>query len=1058
MLDGMRGIERGIKLAILFGAFALSTYFALQFRSGGLWHGIEVAHAVGRSNTSEVKVAYDLTRLEAVTATIQTIRDKYVDPSRVKPREMLLSALDFVQRDVAQVIVLRGSSDQEVTVRVGSNEKRFPVADVQGPWDVSAHLREIFAFLQDNLRSSPEVDLREVEYAACNGILHTLDPHSVFLSPEAYKEMTISTQGAFGGVGIVISIRDQMLTVIKPMEGTPAGRAGLKRYDRITAINNESTLNMPLDDAVRRLRGEPGTEVTVAVHRDGPGGWAGSRPFVLRREVINVQSVESRMLDEGVGYIRIKQFQAGTAGELDSALASLQRTDPKMRGLVLDLRSNPGGLLDQAAKVVDRFIRRGVIVTTVSASEPRDEKVAKDNGNEPAWPMVVLVNSSSASASEIVAGALKNLDRCVVVGQTTFGKGSVQLVFPDVTREKAALKLTIAQYLTPGDISIQSVGITPDIELDPMTVDPLEMDLMRAGKRFRERDLTKHLSSSHARSGQKPIEVVRYALPQSERDALRERGGDPEDKFEMDFPIKFGRDLVLHLPAGVPRVEAVRAAADYIQKARHDEMTKVASDLEKLAINWADPPAAGTPAPGASDFEVKVETDRANNEAPAGGSMALRVTVKNKGPNTAYQLRAITKSDNPYYDQKELLFGKIEPGKSKTATAPLGWCDFEGHKVGSTAALPKNARRVCTIPKDAPSRSDGITIEFDTPFGAAPAPAEIRPSIVELPRPTFAYSYQVVDNGDGANGDGRIQRGEQITMYLSVKNIGKGRSYETQANIRNLSGDGVLLQAGRFDISNMNPGDTRSVAFTWLVRPDLHEPDVSIELTVGDRDLGEYSSEKLKFPVEPAANLARDEGVSRVGAKQATLVETLSTSAMPFGSLPPGTVVRRLGRIGDMVKVDLGQRRFAFVPSSALTDAAGATPPDSVSFDTIFAHAPPLVEIKADALATRAQSVKVTAAISDVSRILDAYAFVGASKIFYQSNQGAADPKVMETAFEVPLRNGVNVITLVARHSADTTSRRTIVIRRDGPNGELLPTPKDEASELLSSPFGDDEP
>ncbi len=1057
MLDGMRGIERGIKLAILFGAFALSTYFALQFRSGGLWHGIEVAQAVGRSGTSEVKTEYDLTRLEAVTATLQTIRDKYVDPTRVKPREMLLSALDFVQRDVAQVIVQRDANDREVTVRVGSAEKKFPVSDVQGLWDVSAHLREIFAFLQDNLKSSPEVDLREVEYAACNGILHTLDPHSVFMSPEAYKEMTISTQGAFGGVGIVISIRDQMLTVIKPMAGTPAGRAGIKRYDRITAINNESTLNMPLDDAVRRLRGDPGTEVTVAIHRDGPAGWAGSRPFVLRREVINVESVESRMLDEGVGYVRIKQFQAGTSGELDSALASLQRTDPKMHGLVLDLRSNPGGLLDQAVKVVDRFVRHGVIVTTVSASEPRDEKLAKDQGNEPSYPIVVLVNSSSASASEIVAGALKNLNRAVIVGQTTFGKGSVQLVFPDITREKAALKLTIAQYLTPGDISIQSVGITPDIELDPMTIDPLEMDLMRTGKRFRERDLSKHLSNARAHAGQKPLEVVRYDLPEAERDALRERGGDPEDKFEMDFPIKFARDLVLHVPADQPRVEEVRAAGDFIQTTRKEEMAKVAVDLKKLGTDWSDPPTPPPPAPTAADFEVKIDTDRPNNEVPAGGSMEVRVSVKNKGPNTAYQLRAITKSDNPYYDQKELVFGKIEPGKTKTVTAPLGWCDFEGHKIGSTAAVPKNAKRVCTIPKDAPSRSDGITVDFATPFGAAPEPAEIRPTVMELPRPTFAYSYELVDNGEGANGDGRIQRGEQVTMYLNVKNIGKGRSYETQANIRNLSGDGVLLQAGRFDISNMNPGDTRSVAFTWVVRPDLKEPNVSIELTVGDRDLGEYSNEKIKFPVEPAATLTPDQGVSKVGAKEAVMDETLESGAMPFGSLPPGTVVRRVARLGDRTKIDLGQNRFAFVATASLADGAGAKPADTVSFDTIYSHAPPIIELKTPALATREADVKVTATVTDMTKLLDAYAFVGASKIFYQSNQGAPDPKLMQTTFDVPLRGGVNIITMVARHSADTTARRTIVIRRDGPNGELLPTPTDDDSDLLSSPFGDDE-
>jgi carboxyl-terminal processing protease len=1048
----MRRLERLIKLLILFSAFGLSTYFALQFRSGGLWHGIEPAHAVAARGGGEVKTPYDLTKLEAVTATIQTIRDKYVDPNRVKPKQMLLSALDFVQRDVAQVIVLRDTGKDEVTVRVGSDEKKFDVGNVQGPWDVSAKLREIFAFLQEHLKNAPEVDLREVEYAACNGMLNTLDPHSVFLSPEAYKEMTISTQGAFGGVGIVISIRDQMLTVIKPMPGTPAGRAGLKRYDRIKKIGNESTLNMPLDDAVRRLRGDPGTEVTVGISREGPGGWAGTRPFKLRREVINVESVESRMLDQGVGYVRLKQFQAGTAGELDSALVALHRAEPRMRGLVLDLRSNPGGLLDQAAKVADRFLRSGVVVTTVSASEPRDEKVAKSPGTEPDYPLVVLVNSSSASASEIVAGALKNHNRAVIVGQKTFGKGSVQLVFPDVTREKAALKLTIAQYLTPGMISIQSVGITPDVELDPMTVDRLEMDVMRAGKRVRERDLSKHLSNASAAAGQKPLEVVRYNLPSAEREALRERGGDPQDDFEMDFPTRFARDLVLNLPAGVPRAEAVRRAEEFVDKVQAEELAKVANDLKSLGYDWSITDS-GTPGPTKDQYEVKVETNRPGDHVKAGEGMDLKVTVKNNGTEPVYQLRALTKADSSYYDRKELIFGKIEPGKSKTAIASVGWCDIEGRRIGSTHR-PKNGKRVCTIPKDAPSRSDGVKIEFFSINGEPPKTAEFRPTIEELEDPTFAYSYQIIDNRDGSNADGRIQRGEGVSMYLTVKNIGRGRSFETQANLRNLSGDGLALQAGRFDISNMQPGDMRSVVFTWGVRNALTEPEITVELIVGDRDLGAYVNEKIKIPVEPPQTPTEDNGVSKVAADEAPLLESLRPNARPFGSLPTGTVVKRLGREGDMIKIDLGANRFAFVPKAALSDAAGATAPGAVSFDTIFSHSPPAIELSPASLVSRGSSVKVTGKILDQTRLLDAYMFVGANKIFYRSNQG--DPKSMDIDIDVPLRAGMNAITLVGRQNADTISRRTIMVRRDGASGELLPTPKDDDTVLLD--FTDDGP
>lgn len=1053
----MRGLERLTKVIILFGAFALSTYFALQFRpggrAGGLWNGIEPALAVGRSATNDAGKNYDLTRLEAVTATIQTIRDKYVDPKRVSPREMLLTALDFVQRDVAQVIVMRNGSKNEVTVRVGAAEKTFNVADVQGPWDVSARLRDVFAFLQEHLRDSPEVDLREVEYAACNGILHTLDPHSVFLSPEDYREMTISTQGAFGGVGIVISIRDQMLTVIKPMPGTPAGRAGLKRYDRIMAINNESTLNMPLEDAVRRLRGDPGTEVTVQVHRDGPGGWAGTRPFVLRRENINVESVESRMLADAVGYVRLSQFQSGTVNELDKALAKLHRAEPKLRGLVLDLRGNPGGLLDQAAKVADRFLRDGVIVTTVSASEPRDEKLARAPGTEPDYPLVVLVNSSSASASEIVAGAIKNHNRGIIVGQSTFGKGSVQLVFPDVTRDKAALKLTIAQYLTPGDLSIQSVGITPDIELDPMTVDALEMDVTHRAKWMRERDLSKHLSNDRARAAGKPLEVVRYNLPLREREEMRERGGDPEDDFEMDFAVRFGKDLVLHVPAATPRADAVRAAQGFIQRVQQEEIAKVSADLKKLGYDWSEPPANAEPPPDPGSLEVKVETDRPNNEVEAGGAMTLRATVKNNGKSPVYRLHAVTESDNPYFDGKELIFGKIEPGKSKTASAPLGWCDIEGRRPGSTAVLPKDAKRICTIPKDAPSRADGIRLKFDSARHIELPQAELRTTINQLPRPSFAYAYQVADNGPQANGDGRIQRGEHVTMYLTVKNIGKGRSFETQANLRNLSGDGVSLQAGRFDISNMAPGDVRSVAFSWAVRADIKENDVVIELTVGDRDLGEYAKEKLKFPIEAPLALTPDQGLASVAVKEALLMETPGAVSRPFGTLPSGTVVRRLARAGDAVKVDLGSNRFAFVAANQLTDAKVAEAPASVSFDTLFSHAPPSIELSATALAVRGDTVKLKATITDPSRLLDAYMFVGSRKVFYQSNQGSATPRSMSVEVDVPLRPGSNAITMIARHDADATSRRTVVIRRDGPNGELLKTPKRSEAELLGFPW-----
>ena len=606
-----------------------------------MWEGLSPAIA-STGDPSKGPKNYDLRQLKVVNEVLKNVRDKYVDPKRVKPKDMLLSSLNFVQRDVAQIIVIHDEPSPTVKVRVDTQEKEFRVDNVLGLWDVSARLREIFDFVQENLKGS-DVNLQEVEYAACNGMLHTLDPHSVLLSPEAYKEMNLSTSGQFGGLGIVISIRDQQLTVMNPMPGTPAFRAGVKKYDRIVKIGGESTLNMGLNEAVQHLRGAPGTKVTVWLRRDGPDGWQQPKPFELTREVIKVQSVESKPLGDGIGYVRIKQFQANTSKDLDDALTGL-RQHGEIKGLVLDLRGNPGGLLEQAARVADKFLVSGPIVATVGnpgSGEDREEKVAHPDGTEPNYPIALLINGSSASASEIVAGALKNHDRAVLVGETSFGKGSVQLVFTELP-DRAALKLTIAQYLTePGDISIQGTGVTPDIELDPMTADNQEMDLTVDSGAIKERDLARTLSNSRIKEGQKPSELVRYDLPESLRRELRDRGGDPDEVLgpdfpAKDFPVKFARDLVEKLPQG-KRLEQVRAAKDFIQQARSAELAKVSTDLQALGIEGGDAPAempqvaAGSAPP---PVDVKLETDKAGNEVIAGDGMHRIVPVTNKGTTT----------------------------------------------------------------------------------------------------------------------------------------------------------------------------------------------------------------------------------------------------------------------------------------------------------------------------------------------------------------------------------------------------------------------------------------
>ncbi|MCC6213775.1 MAG: PDZ domain-containing protein [Polyangiaceae bacterium] len=1032
-----RLLQRLGKLVVVAGLFGLALLFAKRFGSGGLWHGLEAPLAIARPGAAPP--AYDLTRLAAVNETLETIRDKYVDPSRVVPRRMFLAAVDRVQREVAQVMVSHEPGSPTIKVRVETEEREFRVDNVHGHWDVAARLREVFAFLQQHLKGT-EVDLRDVEYAACNGMLRTLDPHSVFLSPEAYRDMNLSTSGAFGGLGIVISVRDQLLTIMRPMPDTPAGRSGLRRFDRILKINSESTLNMPLDDAVKRLRGEPGTQVTIWIQRDGPEGWQGTRPFELTREEIKIRSVDSRSLAPGVGYVRLKQFQASTADELAAALDELEKKE-KLKGLVLDLRGNPGGLLDQAARVADKFLDEGVIVATVGGSEGREEKRASKAGTAPNYPVVVLVDGSSASASEIVAGALKGQNRAVVVGQTTFGKGSVQLVFPRITPDGAALKLTIAQYLTPGDVSIQGVGVVPDVELDPMTADTLEMDLSRSEDSFvKERDLSRSLSSGGRRLTERPTYVLRYVMPESVRAELRELGGEVDDEFRLDLPIKFSRDLVQRLQPA-ERAEQLRQARAFVEEAQRAEDQTIAADLGRIGIDWSLPPA-GAEGAVADDFEVTVRTDRKDATVAAGEGMQLEVAVKNKGTKPIWQLRAVTKSDGPYWDERELVFGKIGPGETKTATAPLGWCEIEGRKPGSTKPVAAGAKRTCRIPRSAVTRQDVVRVRFHAGGGAPPRDAEIRPTVTSLPRPAFAYSYQVVDDRPG-NGDGILARGEGATVHLTVKNVGKGRSFDTQANLQNLTGDGILLHAGRFDVSDMAPGDVREVAFTFDVLAQLAESVVRLDLSVSDRDLGVVASEKVELAItRTGAFVQPASGKVRAGPAGASIRGQALLAAAEVARLAKGSVVERVGTLGEFTKVKLAGNRFAFVETRALEDAGAA--PVSLALEPILARSPPLLEVSTGALSTREETMMVEATATDGDRVLDAFVFVGGRKVFYRSNRNGADPK--RVTFQVPakLRPGINVITVVARENDDTVSRYTRIIRRDGPNGEALTAPKGE--------------
>jgi carboxyl-terminal processing protease len=345
-------------------------------------------------------------------------------------------------------------------------------------------LNEVLKMVEKNYVE--EVAPQTLIEGAINGMMRSLDPHSSYMTADTYKELEVETRGSFGGIGIEITIKKDVLTVVSPIEDTPAFLAGIKAGDQIVRIDGKSTKDISIMEAVKKLRGPKDSKVTITIMREN---MVKPKDVVLIRGIIKIKSIKSKIYDDNIGYIRIASFQERTVDDLRKTLAEMDAKTRSTRGLIIDLRNNPGGLLNQAVAVSDVFLKSGIIVTTKGRVKSMETmSMARDDGYEPMCPIVVLVNEGTASAAEIVSGALQDNGKALVVGTQTFGKGSVQTVIP--LEDGSALKLTTAKYYTPKGRSIQAEGITPDIVVK--YVKPPE-DKESTDDFIRERDLKGHI-------------------------------------------------------------------------------------------------------------------------------------------------------------------------------------------------------------------------------------------------------------------------------------------------------------------------------------------------------------------------------------------------------------------------------------------------------------------------------------------------------------------------------------------------------------------------------------
>jgi len=757
--------------------------------------------------------------LKVLSAALTTIAEKYVAPERINPTKMFDKALEFIEAERAELRITRDTKTGSVRVRVGARSRHFDVGQLSSVAVLYVQLKTILAYIRQTVQkhgpTTPK-ELAELEYAAVNGVVSTLDPHSVLMPPKDYDEMQIRTRGAFGGIGIVISIRDGKLTVISPIDDTPAARAGIRAGDRIVKIGDESTVNMPLSEAVSHLRGLPGTPVSFWVDREG---WPEPRRFDIIRSRIEIKSVTSKILPGRVGYVRLNRFSHNTTDELKIHLRKLKRA--QVKGIVLDMWNNPGGLLQQAEMVADVFLSSGDIVITEAARNVV-LRVRKASADTTVWskPVVVLVNRGSASAAEIVAGALKNQGRALVLGETTFGKGTVQMLFDN--SDGSALKMTVAQYLTPGSLSIQTVGVQPDIHTNAVHLRKTWTRMFSYEVDARSRAKRKDLLPARSQQRRRPTIRLDYLSPQSDTKASVQHQANVSANAAEAPVIELARLLLVRY-AGT-RAEMLRAGKTYLAEWARAQEHKITAALRTRKVNWKAPPPGGTKV-DVSSLEAKIQVQPAG-PATAGSTVTLRLTVKNRGKQPIHRLHGRTDAASYIFHERELIVGLIEPGESRT--------------VAVEVKLPPHLR----------SSIQPVRMVLISPDLSGPKRLRTQVAIHGQPRPEFSLTYRLHDDVKG-NGDGRPEPGETIRLRVQIKNTGAGMLGEGVVALRNLTGRGVNVEKGRQVIKKLSPGASREVDLTFRVEPTFKKPVIKLELSVYDTKLRASLQGHVKLPLSP---------------------------------------------------------------------------------------------------------------------------------------------------------------------------------------------------------------
>lgn len=988
-----------VAVAIALVCFAFGAHFACA-------QGLKL---FGESGT-------DLDRLLLLKRVVYLVNENYVEPQRINAGDMFLGALKRLQEQIPEVRVVSPDSG---SIDLIVNRERLKMSkEMMNVYSLTPALSKALVFTKKNLVS--DVTDENLEFFAIQGILSTLDPHSIFLNKDMWEQTKIDTiQGSFGGVGIVIGLRNSKLTIISPLDDTPAARAGLKAGDNITRINDQSTINMDTSEAASLMRGPKDTPVVVYIMREG---WDAPKEFKLIRALIKTQSVEYKELKDGIVFIRVKNFQANTTEDVRRYIKQASETIKPLRGVILDVRNDPGGLLNQAVELADLFVNSGTIVSTVNRvnKEQRREE-AKDLGTFANFPMLVLANGGSASASEIVAGAIKYLDRGIVVGRRTFGKSSVQMLF-DLPND-TALKLTVEKYLTANGQSLQNEGIVPDIQLDPARVDDEMLSLFGSSFHSGEEDLERHFESTNNRK-QTPIDMPSYSLRYLSKKADEDMEYKPIKEPMQDYEIAFAWKMLTQ-SRFYDRKKMLKELSGAVEAEAAVQKQAIASALAKKDIPWATTtPAAGKGGKPASRScqppQVQIDVTGGADGVKAGTDALMQVKVTNNTKCTLTNFWAISQADNYDYfiNQREFLFGTLPPQSTKTRSVKV------------------------KLPEFLPDRLMSFKLAFFEDETDYPLEKFKVFQVKGLKQPRFSYVYRLEDSkpGDAMQvADGWPQKGESLRLYVDVKNVGEGATKDNIVFLKNLSGLGINIKNGRAELGELKPGASKQVSFDFEIQPNFEKKEFIVELQVYDNQFLQFLTKKLVFNLEipaPAGKYAATGGWLRVSdAHSVDVMSSATTEGWRLAELKPGSAVKALGKWGNYYKVALddknGSCKSGWVAATSLA-AMKQVPAKLPGPVTCKLFAPPQISLAPESMVTskvvETKFLNLKGKLRDSDSIKDLYIIVNKDKVFYQAyvdtkrdgdkpQKVSAAQAVKEADFDaiLPLQKGVNNILIIAR-------------------------------------------